>query len=782
MKNGKSSREMKFNYNESPRVAPGHRLPETLEMPAEVHPGIRARMLIEAALQSFEGVNTSKLSQLKVTAKDIVKFRKEIKNALYAIIKEENGYDIRLRSGSIAYLGALKFNEAADLIVNIALNTRENSFVRTYATETLGRIKGRTVLAALDVLIHDSVYAVKEKAIRVIGKVGAKKHLRALKAIATADADPEIQFRAKAAIHRITTGKLLQRSRGIRTTGILKTAPEAGNARQIGKHIKVKPQTTFGEAEVRGGMDLIANIELERRTLEKTIRPIAYEIVDGAPKGVTRLILRGDRAGDAIVSHHTGKIYRIHEDEIVLDIPPRKHPRTGCSLDLDLACDRHVYSIHNWLPDAPVSPVIYSVQPDDGVIWAKTGFGLKIKFHVPGKEKTALLKMRIRMPKDNWKDIQLPVTGAELENGEKVVPGFFAAIPGSIQIDTALYLQSGGACKLHSGLMALPANPIFLNVSPSTTGTIGEGPAHYNAAEDKFYCYANLQVSNGFPHAVTLGPKVTARVTDGGTQKDNFSFNISTSVVPANSTRTIGVWMSFGGNTYDVFKDYGDVTIQLTLQTTEGDITDSHVWAAMAQVKLALNFVGNFSATTRSQLQSVVDNEASAIYEQQNLYISESARFLLPSTSGDFGRYRDIEMDDNKDSDCTSGSDEADDLRDDWSSPNESWLDVWCVETLSGPACAASVGGFSPVDGPTGKGGSNSGVIIKMSSADLSTTGGRNLMGIIIAHEAAHFLGLNHHGTSSNFMAASTGGSNTDITHQQYLDMTEHGFVTRFVV
>ncbi len=90
-------------------------------------------------------------------------------------------------------------------------------------------------------------------------------------------------------------------------------------------------------------------------------------------------------------------------------------------------------------------------------------------------------------------------------------------------------------------------------------------------------------------------------------------------------------------------------------------------------------------------------------------------------------------MDDNKASDCTAGSDEADDLRDDWSSPTD-WLDVWIVESFSGPACAASVGGFSPVDGPT-----------------------------------------------ANFMAASTGGSNTGITHAQYLEMAEHGFAERFV-
>ena len=771
---------MEFHYNEPKWNAPKHLLPESQELDFSTTPGIRARVLLEKALQSFEGVNTTKLEELNANVKDLAIFRNEIKNGLFAILKEENGYDIRLRSGAIAYLGALKFKEAAELVEKIALNTDENSYVRAYATETLSKINGRTTSGVLEQLLHDPVFAVREKAIRAIGKMGAKEHLPALESIATKDPDPEIQYRAKAAVNLITTGKVLKRT-SASNGHIFKTTAESGNVKPIGRNQDLKPQTTFG-ADTRGGIDLVTSLELERRNSEKPHRPLSYEILPDAPKGFNRLRVRGDSVGSSVFSHAVGKIYRIHEDELVLDLPKKNGPQIGSSLGLNILSDRYVYLNNNWLPEAPASPAIYSIGADTSVIWAKEYFGLKVKFYAPVSEQNALLKLRVRMPKDNWRDLQFIVSPRELVQGEKIIAGFFAAIPGIVEITAALYIENGAACKFEERLMALPSNPISLNVSPSTSSTIGEGPAHYNSSENKFYCYANLQVSNGFPHSVTLGPKVTAKVTDGGAEKDNFSFNISTSTVPANSVRTIGIWMSFGGDTYDVFKNFGDVTIQLTLQTSEGNVVDSHVWAAMAQIKLALNFVGNFSATTRSQLQSVVDNESSAIYEQQNFFISDSARFVLPSSNGDFGRYRDIEMDDNKDSDCTSGSDEADDLRDDWSSPNESWLDVWLVETLSGPPCAASVGGFSPVDGPTDKGGDNSGVIIKMSSANLSTTGGRNLMGIIIAHEVGHFLGLNHVGTSANFMAASTGGSNKDITHQQYIEMTEHGFVSRFVV
>jgi hypothetical protein len=651
--------------------------------------------------------------------------------------------------------------------------------------ESLKRLGGETALKFLEQSLFDPYPVVREKTVRALSAIGDKSHLDLLKRIQDKDKDPEVRFQAKSAINKIETGKELKRERTAKERKKLLTALQENIVRPIGRHSTIQPQTTPGdkygtEIPLSGGMNIVRNREIAEQESEKHIVPIGYELVPGAASDSMRISLKGSSvAGN--MSFPGSKVYSLSDNEIIVDTPTDavKIPGEPLYVLSEKCCDDK-FQLPTWLPEAPASPVLFNVEPADNIIWAKKPFELRISFYSPSK-KPGLLRLSIKMPLSGWTSLHFTITQSEIKSGYKIIKGFTSAVPGTIEIKLAIYDEQGGSSVMEKRLTALPANPIFMSVVPSTRSAIGEGPAHYNSSEDRFYCYADLIVTNGFAHDIVVGPVVTARVTDAGDEKDNFAFVISTSTVPANSTRTRGIWMSFGGDTYDVFDDFGDVTISMTLLTTEGLVAGSAVWAAMAQIKLALNFVGDFSVTTRNQLQSVVENESSNIYEQQNFFISETRRFLLPSSDSDFGRYRDIKMDDNKAHDCTSGSDEADDLREDWNSPTD-WLDVWLVESLSGPACSASVGGFSPVDGPTDKDDDDSGVIIKMSSADLSTTFGRNLMGLIIAHEVGHFLGLSHASDSSNFMAASTDGTNTGLTHNQYRDMADHDFVKRFTV
>jgi hypothetical protein len=89
--------------------------------------------------------------------------------------------------------------------------------------------------------------------------------------------------------------------------------------------------------------------------------------------------------------------------------------------------------------------------------------------------------------------------------------------------------------------------------------------------------------------------------------------------------------------------------------------------------------------------------------------------------------------------------------------------------------------GFSQVNGPTDRGGDNSGFVIKIAGKNLTSTNGRQKMGLTVAHELGHFLGLEHSTDNTNFMFRMNNVTNTGLTHAQYRDMADHGFVARFV-
>lgn len=789
--NGSSDRR-EYKYNERRPEPPEHRAPESQAFSLYDYPGAAARMLLERAAGSLGGIHLENLRSLGIDARDIIKYRPQIRDALLAILREgPSANEGRVRESAVAYLGALEFNDVTEVLAGLITSPAETAEVRGLVAETLCRLGGEPARVALRSALVDPHPLVRERTARALGLIGIPEDGERLAERARYDSDSEVRLQAAAMAQRLLPKSLqqlvpqLERAQPVEAPKLI---ADTNIVRPIGRHIGAAPQTGPIDADAEqktgmaGGRDLIR----ERRTqlsLSGLRAGVArYEIVQDAPEGYVRLRLVGATIPPSSCSSTEGRLFYLSSEEALVDLPAERLPAPGHSLPL---CSLGLQSKHlepTWVPQAPASPTILELNADRPAIWSGAEFAIRVRFWVPSEQQAILLRLETRLPFGSWSTATFVISKEEHQRGEKVVGAYMAAIPGAIDIRATVYSDRGGAGKAEVQLNALPTNPISMTVVPQTVGTNGEGPAHYNAAEDRFYCYARFDVANGFPFSVTLGPTVTCHVTDGGDDVATFSFSIGTSTILANSVTSLYVYTRHGSSSdvYDIFENFGDVRMDFTLQTSAGDISNWHVWAAMAQIKLALNFVGNMSVNTRATFQDIVENEASAIYEQQSLYISESQRFLLPSDHPDWNRYRDIRMNDNKDQDCTSGSDEADDLRDDWSAP-VAWLDVWVVESFSGPACSASVGGFSPVDGPTDKGGDESGVVIQLAGVNLSTTFGRGLMGIIVAHEVGHFLGLAHVDDASNFMAASTGGTNTGITHGQYLDMSEHGFVERFV-
>jgi hypothetical protein len=413
-------------------------------------------------------------------------------------------------------------------------------------------------------------------------------------------------------------------------------------------------------------------------------------------------------------------------------------------------------------------------------------FSLAIDFQTVGSSTASILELTSTFP-DGQKNVQqYKISGEESRCGRKLLEGCRVGRGGTLEIRAALYDNQGNADYIERAFPVVPSNPLQLYVYPQhySFGT-SKGAAEYRSGEDRYYCEGRWQVSNGNPYPVTVGPRVRCRVSDAGLgELADFTFNITPTTIAANSTGTLYVYTRHGSSSdvYDLFRDFGDAKYEFWLQTPEGDKYDWNVWVAMAQVGVTANFVGIFSWAEMLKVVEIIDNYSTGIYSQVDCIFTPDTPILeIPGSNSDWNRYRDIHVEENKSGKCTD-SDEGDDLRDDWSAPSQfnDRIDIFFIESFSGDACASSLGGFSPTGGPTGKGGEKSGVIIDLKDLSiLSSSWGEQILGIVIAHEVGHYLNLEHATAANNFMRASIGTSDTDITYDQWKKMRDHGFVQR---
>jgi hypothetical protein len=413
-------------------------------------------------------------------------------------------------------------------------------------------------------------------------------------------------------------------------------------------------------------------------------------------------------------------------------------------------------------------------------------FDLVCRFRADADAPARFLTLTLRYPDGETHAGTYPISDEEGKVGEKVVPDVTVGRGGGLQLAVAIFDDRGAADYLQTAFPVIPSNPLQLYVYPTSMGPSNwRGAAEYRAGENRYYCNGRWIVSNGNQEAMTVGPRVRCRVSDAGLgELADFTFNITPTTIPANTSRTFYVYTYHGSSSdvYDLFRDYGDATFQYWLQSPEGDLTDSMVFVAGAQVGVTANFVGNFSWNEMAKVVDIIDTWSTGVYNDVDCIFSPGTPILeIRRSDGDWSRYRDIRVEEDKDDECTD-SDEGDDLRDDWSSPGQyaDRIDVFFVESFSGDACASSLGGFSPIDGPSSKSGDDSGVILDVKDMNILTSSwGEQVFGILIAHEVGHYLDLEHTTAMNNFMNPTVGTANTVITYGQWKDMRDHFFVRR---
>ena len=157
-------------------------------------------------------------------------------------------------------------------------------------------------------------------------------------------------------------------------------------------------------------------------------------------------------------------------------------------------------------------------------------------------------------------------------------------------------------------------------------------------------------------------------------------------------------------------------------------------------------FTNNDLAEMDSALQFTRDN-----YAQVNLGVGRILHFFI--LTADANGAENINNDD-----------EAEELTNDWTVPNSA-LDIFWVLTYAG-----STIGLSRVDGPCDKDAKG------MDGSVVAIEGSANTTGFVLAHEAGHYLGLDHSSSSSNLMFGTVPNGGV-LTNAQGSDMRDHCFV-----
>lgn len=108
-----------------------------------------------------------------------------------------------------------------------------------------------------------------------------------------------------------------------------------------------------------------------------------------------------------------------------------------------------------------------------------------------------------------------------------------------------------------------------------------------------------------------------------------------------------------------------------------------------------------------------------------------------------------------------SGRDEAQDLTDDWSGPGDG-IDVFAVQTFRGAE------GWSNTDGPCSKKSKwhLSGAVVQVDGIT------RRTLGVILAHEIGHYLGLSHGDNIANVMGTDIDGNGVGDTNDDSTQLT----------
>jgi hypothetical protein len=408
---------------------------------------------------------------------------------------------------------------------------------------------------------------------------------------------------------------------------------------------------------------------------------------------------------------------------------------------------------------------IRDVQPARGRIMSGRPFRLEISFAVAVKC-TGFLRIVVE-----WAGLPFTVervlSAKEMAKG-KVSVAFSArrSLPvGPATFHASLYTDRGSQTSFRVTCAVLPSNPFSLSVSPRDNFVTGSFSARAVRQGSSFVTVIGVTLSNGNPTAVSMQNGFNWEFWDGpigsGTRVEQGAGSFGGSIT-VTAFGTWSGWIAFsspsGSGIFNKLNGKEDLAVRITMTrsngaTVFGDLTVR----TMFRFGLNITRVGaeGFSAADYTKLYQAVDATRN-IYERRDVSFDVDRRNITNAQAGGFL--------------VITSESEARDVFEQWSGPDNNFIDVFVVHSISGTGFDGLAG---DIPGPTSHSGRKSGVIVDKSGLNVP------YLGMLIGHEVGHYLGLSHVTDAGNLMLSSSGASDTNLNYDpQYRKIIRHGWVS----
>ena len=423
----------------------------------------------------------------------------------------------------------------------------------------------------------------------------------------------------------------------------------------------------------------------------------------------------------------------------------------------------------------PTRCMLASIATPDKRCYVGEPFGVAIAWKPTPITTAEVLVLEIRFASGERGRVVHKISPDESKAHQVRLHGFVSGEAGEVDIVATLYAADASAHRLYASVGVFTRNPVQMFITPSYwTQSSSAGAPKYNFGEDRWYCHADVRWVNGTGASVNLGRRVSVRMTDAGVgEVGSFAFDLSGDIVVPAWTTVYGnlfTWHGAGNPAYDEYMAKGDLTYRYEMSGGGHTVQASRVWRAMRTIGYNVIRVGDFSAAERAEYRRAAAEVASDILRSRDMTVYDVELYRIegtPDMDADKTRFRFIDS-----------QAEINDLRSKYTVDN--WfLDVFMVEGRWDGAF-----GSSPSGGPVDKQGASSGLVIRRDGDTVN-------LGQTFAHEAGHYLGLEHAdeddgcadtdpadaNIDDNFIFSSSRRDSDVITGCQINKMRQHGLV-----